>query len=783
MSITALKDQDKTTAAHGAEVGLKPDEYARATELLGHVPSKLELGVISAMWSEHCSYKSTRIHLAAFDSSGERVLVGPGENAGVVDIGDGQAVAFKVESHNHPSYIEPFQGAATGVGGILRDVFTMGARPIAAANMLRFGAPDLPKTPHLLKGVVAGVGHYGNCFGVPTVSSDIDFDARYDGNVLVNAFALGLVDKDKVFLGAASGVGNPVLYMGAKTGRDGIHGATMASDSFSDDEEAERPTVQVGDPFKEKSLLEACHEAFATGHVIGIQDMGAAGLTSSAFEMASRAGVGVRLDLDRVPMREVGMTPYELMLSESQERMLAVVEKGQEASVIACFEKWGLSAVQIGEVTDSGLVELDWHGERAASLPAKALADEAPKYDRPRAPFAADPETPARIAAATARIEATPVGDLLDDVLGSPGIADRTWATAQFDHTILGATRLGPGQGAAAVVAVPAPSADGLLGPVSADSKGISVTLAADGRACEADPYEGARRLVLRGLVRHACVGADVIGLSDCLNDGSPERPGTMFGIKAGIDGMADAAKTHGVPVVSGNVSLYNETSDRAVLPSPSAALVGLVPSVRATAGLAARHGDALIYLGWHGDTLHGAEVLWRALAAQFEGAAGTPQGPVPAWSDARVDALVHSLTALVQARAVTAAVPVGRGGIATAAARMAIASERGVDLGVIAGGTAARTALFGEGAPGALIAVRPARLARIARYIDPLCPSYAAGTVGGKDLILRVDATTHLQRRVSDLSAAWSGVLPAIARGEWAPAAKVHAGTAGGAA
>ena len=502
----SLTDRELTSVAHAEDASLTPKEYEFAVEILGRVPNKLELGIIGSMWSEHCSYKSSRLHLAKLPTEGPHVLQGPGENAGIVDVGDGWGVCFKVESHNHPSFIEPFQGAATGVGGILRDVFTMGARPVAAMNLLRFGEDQHEKTAHLMKGVVAGIGHYGNCFGVPTVVSNVSFDKSYNGNILVNAFAAGMVKHDGIFLGVAKGVGNPVYYVGAKTGRDGIHGATMASDVFDEDSEQKRPTVQVGDPFKEKLLLEACLETFKEDLLVGIQDMGAAGLTSSSFEMASRAGGGITLDLDKVPMRETGMTPYEIMLSESQERMLLVAEEGAERRLKEIFGKWDLDCIQIGTVTDDGCVRLNWHGEEWGILPARALADEAPKYDRP---YEQPANLPRLSAEAHQKFLQEETATICRALLRSTSLASRRWVTSQFDHTIGAGARIGPGQADAALVDVPQ------------CRKTIAVAIEADGRKGLTNPRECGRRAVGTGVLRLAATGARALGLSDCLNYGS----------------------------------------------------------------------------------------------------------------------------------------------------------------------------------------------------------------------------------------------------------------------
>ncbi|MDP2344847.1 MAG: phosphoribosylformylglycinamidine synthase subunit PurL [Deltaproteobacteria bacterium] len=604
-SLGKLKDTDATTSEHGAAMGLSAEEFERAVKLIGRVPNKVELGCIAAMWSEHCSYKSSRVHLKRLPVTGPRVLVGPGENAGVVDVepGDprGWAVAFKVESHNHPSYIEPYQGAATGVGGILRDVFTMGARPIAAMNLLRFGRVDHPKTPALVDGAVRGIGGYGNCFGVPTVYSTAEFDAAYDGNVLVNAFALGVLRKDRIWKGNASGVGNPVMYVGAKTGRDGIHGATMASDSFSEGKETERPTVQVGDPFKEKLLVEACLELFERGAelLVGIQDMGAAGLTSSLFEMASRAGSGVKIDLDKVPARETGMTAYELMLSESQERMVLVAQAGKDDDVRAIFQKWDLDCTTIGTVSDDGFVRLSKAGVEVCVLPATPLADEAPRYERPFT-LPARPEPLTRLDHQA--VKKNPTQAVLD-VLLSPSTAPKTWIYKQYDREVGAGTLMDGTHAAAALVRIPETDI------------AVALALCCNSRMCSLDPHEGAVRAVVEGVARVSAVGATAIGVTDCLNYGSPLVPEQMGQIAAGVDGIAHACKVLEVPVVSGNVSLYNQTDDKAILPTPAVGVVGVVDDLATVApAMPLKAGDVLIRIGMPSSSLEGSLAVWRKL-------------------------------------------------------------------------------------------------------------------------------------------------------------------------
>jgi len=545
--------------------GLSAEEYDRIRKILGRDPNLTELGIFSVMWSEHCSYKSSRVHLKKFPTKGPRVLQGPGENAGIVDIGEGLAVAFKMESHNHPSYIEPYQGAATGVGGILRDIFTMGARPIALLDSLRFGRTDHPRTRYLVDGVVSGIAGYGNCIGVPTVGGEVCFDECYDGNILVNVFTLGVVRHDRIFRGTASGVGNPIIYVGSKTGRDGIHGATMASEEFDEKSEEKRPTVQVGDPFTEKLLLEACLELMKTDAIVGIQDMGAAGLTSSSFEMASRAGTGFRMDLDRVPQREEKMTPYELMLSESQERMLIVAKKGREREVREIFEKWDLDFSVIGEVTGDGVGRIRMGGRSVAEIPIAAVTDDAPVYNRP----AARPEGQDTLLRLD--FSALPFPSDLSEtwkrMMGCPEMADKRWVYRQYDHMIRTNTLVLPGSDAAVL-------------RVKGTGKGIALSVDCNSRYCFLDPYVGGMLAVCESARNVACSGAEPVGVTDCLNFGNPEKPEIMWQFRSAIEGMAKACEAFQVPVVSGNVSFYNETKGKGIHPTPTVAMVGLLEDV-----------------------------------------------------------------------------------------------------------------------------------------------------------------------------------------------------------
>ncbi|MDQ1729548.1 MAG: phosphoribosylformylglycinamidine synthase subunit PurL, partial [Pyrinomonadaceae bacterium] len=583
------------------------EEFERIRSLMGRELTFAELGIFSVMWSEHCSYKSSRIHLRRLPTTGERIIVPPGENAGIVDVGDGWCAAFKIESHNHPSFIEPFQGAATGVGGILRDVFTMGARPIAAMNSLRFGSLDHPqygrRNRSLLAGVVGGIAHYGNAFGVATVGGEVSFDDAYTFNPLVNAFALGLVKRDQIFFGKATGVGNPILYVGAKTGRDGIHGATMASAEFDDAALAKRPTVQVGDPFLEKLLLEACLEAMRSGAVAGIQDMGAAGLTSSSCEMAARAGTGIEIDLSLVPQREQDMTAYEMLLSESQERMLIVAHSGRERQVIDIFRKWDLDAVVIGRVREGHNMRVLHNGETVADIPVSALTDEAPLYERPMKPGNAggSPAVPAGEGVLTVRQEsgvrnaggspAVPAGEALLKLLASPNLASKQFVYRQYDHMVRTNTVVLPGADAAVV-------------RIKETRRALAMTLDGHGRYCAANPRAGAKLIVAEAARNLVCVGARPLAVTNCLNFASPERPEVMWSFSEVIDGMAEACRAFDTPVVSGNVSFYNETEGRGILPTPVIGMIGIVEDVRRVVQLGFKKGDLIVLLGTTADDL-----------------------------------------------------------------------------------------------------------------------------------------------------------------------------------
>ncbi|MEW5421350.1 phosphoribosylformylglycinamidine synthase subunit PurL [Amorphus sp. 3PC139-8] len=691
-----------------SEHGLTPDEYDRFVALIGREPTLTELGIVSAMWNEHCSYKSSKKWLRTLPTKGPRVIQGPGENAGVVDIGDGKVVVFKMESHNHPSYIEPYQGATTGVGGILRDVFTMGARPIAALNALRFGSPEHPRTRHLVSGVVAGVGGYGNSFGVPTVGGEVEFDPSYDGNCLVNAMAVGIADADKIFLSKAEGVGMPIVYLGSKTGRDGVGGATMASAAFDETIEEKRPTVQVGDPFSEKLLLEACLELMATGAVIAIQDMGAAGLTCSAVEMGAKGDLGVRLDLDHVPVREEAMSAYEMMLSESQERMLMVLKPEMREQAEAVFRKWGLDFAVVGETTDDLRFSI-WHqGDEVANLPIKDLGDEAPEYDRPwgepvvAAPLAAD-AVPA----------VDDLGAALLALVGSPNQSSRRWVWEQYDHLILGETVEGPG-GDAAVV------------QIDESGKGLAMTVDVTPRYCAADPFEGGKQAVAEAWRNLSAVGAEPLAVTDNLNFGNPERPEIMGQFVGCIKGIGAACEALAFPVVSGNVSLYNATGDEAILPTPTIGGVGLLADIRRVAFSAfGAEGDRILLVGGHGTNL-GQSIYLRDILKRIEGAPPS------------VDLALERRNGNFVRRAIaemglSACHDISSGGLGLALAEMAIASGLGCSVSVP---DPAHVALFSEDQARYVLSAPQALADRLAAAASEAGVAIEEiGVVGGPDL------------------------------------------------
>ncbi|CAA2099164.1 Phosphoribosylformylglycinamidine synthase subunit PurL [Methylobacterium bullatum] len=713
--------------------GLTPDEYERFRGLIGRDPTLTELGIVSAMWNEHCSYKSSRKHLRGLPTSAPWVIQGPGENAGIIDIGDGLACVFKMESHNHPSFIEPYQGAATGVGGILRDVFTMGARPIAALNALRFGSPDHPRTRHLVSGVVAGIGGYGNSFGVPTVGGAVGFHPRYDGNILVNAMAVGLARTDAIFYAAATGVGNPIVYLGSKTGRDGIHGASMASAEFDDASESKRPTVQVGDPFAEKLLLEACLELMATGAVIAIQDMGAAGLTCSAVEMGAKGDLGVELHIEKVPAREENMSAYEMMLSESQERMLMVLKPGMETEAEAIFVKWGLDFAIIGHTTDTLRFVVKHDGVTMADLPIKELGDEAPLYDRPHIanthqPVIAAADVPAPIGNAEALVK----------LIGSPDLSSKRWVYEQYDHFIGGNTVQKPG-GDAAIVRVE----DG--------PKGLALTADVTPRYCEADPVQGGRQAVAEAWRNITAVGGKPLAITDNLNFGNPEKPEVMGQLVGCLKGIGEACLALDFPVVSGNVSLYNETNGVGILPTPTIGGVGLLDDVTKHATISLkRDGDMLVLVGategWLGQSVYLSVVSGRE--------DGAPP-PVDLAVERRNGDFVRSL---IVSGLVDTVHDLSDGGLAVALAEMAIAGDFGATLPEAPAGLPAHAYLFGEDQARYLLSVDPENVPDLLYSANAQgIPAAVVGLTGGQDLTLPAGETIS----VSDLREAHEGWLP----------------------
>jgi len=703
------------------EHGLSEEEYRRILDSLGRTPNLTELGIFAALWSEHCSYKSSRVHLRKLPTSGRRVVQGPGENAGVVDLGGGWVTVFKMESHNHPSFIEPYQGAATGVGGILRDIFTMGARPIMLLDSLRFGSLDAPRMPHLVDGVVRGIGDYGNCVGVPTVGGEVDFHPSYNGNVLVNAMCVGVARADGLFFGRASGPGNSVVYLGSKTGRDGIHGATMASDVFDESASEKRPTVQVGDPFTEKLLIECCLELMGKGLVVGIQDMGAAGLTSSAFEMAARAGCGLTLDLSLVPAREKGMTPYELMLSESQERMLLVAAPPDVPGVLEVCHRWGLDAVEVGSVTAEPEVVATFEGREAFRLPVAPLVDDAPRYERPWV-------RPAPAAAVTLPpLHNRDWGADLRALLASPAFADTRPVWQQYDQSVGASTVVGPG-------------ADAALLLLPGTSIGVAATTDCNALACGLDPFIGAAQAVAEAVRNLACVGAEPVGVTDCLNFGSPENPKVMGQFVAALEGMAEACRAFEVPVVSGNVSFYNETSGSAILPTPTVGMVGVVPEVRHRPRGTWGEGEVLYLLGAVEGELGGSRFLQLVL--------GLEAGPVSAVDYAAESCAAAVVRGLVR-QGLAAAKDLSDGGLAVAAAEMS-GGTVGAELALPEGVAPAR-ALFGEWRGGFLVAVEPENEQALVRACEG-SPVNRLGAVGGSKLKITLGGKVLLDEPVDEL-------------------------------
>src|SRR5579862_3128126 len=716
----------KVTPEVAAEHGVTREEYARIRKILGRDPNITELGIFSVMWSEHCSYKSSKVHLKRLPTRGKLVVQGPGENAGVVDIGDGLVVAFKIESHNHPSYVEPFQGATTGVGGILRDIFTMGARPVAVLDSLRFGeihsgewrvASGEQKTSQqeasanrrILDGVIRGVAHYGNCFGVPTVGGEVCFEPCYSQNPLVNALALGIARKEEIFLAKAKGVGNPVIYVGAKTGRDGIHGASLlASAEFTEESQQKRPNVQVGDPFMEKLLLEACLEAMRTGAVVAIQDMGAAGLTSSSSEMASRGGMGIEIDLARVPQRETGMTAYEIMLSESQERMLLVAERGREREVFGVFSKWGLDAVEIGKVTDDGKLRVLDHGAVAAEIPAHPLAEEGPVYQRPLGVPSARVESEKDWFAFAA--DGTDLTANFMKLLASPAIASKRWITEQYDTSVRTNTLAGPGASDAAVVRIKESEKNGVM-------KALALATDGNGRWCQLNPKVGAMHAVAEAARNVAASGARPIAATNCLNFGSPEKPQVMWQFSQAIDGIGEACTALGTPITGGNVSFYNETLGKSIYPTPVIGVLGILDDASRVMKIAFRHaGDAIVLLdgaeGKEAGPRHGTPQAREFSSSEYSKAVGgITAGEPPAIDLAAEKRLVDCLVTVAAERVVTAAHDVSDGGIAVTLAESCFAAKGlGADV-KLPEDAAAENALFGERGARCVVSVAPEKV------------------------------------------------------------------------
>jgi phosphoribosylformylglycinamidine synthase subunit PurL len=755
----------ETVTAHN----LTTEEFERIKQLLGREPTLVELGIFSVMWSEHCSYKSSRVHLKRLPTTGKHVIVPPGENAGVVDVGDGWCAAFKIESHNHPSFIEPFQGAATGVGGILRDIFTMGARPIAAMNSLRFGSLDHPqygrRNRSLLAGVVAGIAHYGNAFGVATVGGEVSFDDGYALNPLVNAFALGLVRNDQIFFGKASGIGNPVLYVGAKTGRDGIHGATMASAEFDEEALQKRPTVQVGDPFLEKLLLEACLEAMRSGAVAGIQDMGAAGLTSSSCEMAARAGTGIELDLSLVPQREQGMTAYEMLLSESQERMLIVAHSGREREVIDIFRKWDLDAVVIGRVREGSNMRVIHHGETVADIPVAALTDEAPKYERPmkrvgslesgvgsqiQTTDSAIQTPDSRPPTPDSRLQTPDSAGALFKLLASPNIASKAWVYRQYDHMVRTNTAVLPGADAAVV-------------RIKETRRALAMSLDGNGRYCAANPREGAKLIVAEAARNVVCVGAKPLAITNCLNFASPERPEVMWSFSEVVDGMSEACRAFNTPVVSGNVSFYNETEGRGIPPTPVIGMVGLVEDVRRVLQPGFKsEGDLAALLGVTNDDLSISE-----FSASIQGLTTEEMianGAVPRLDLNRELALQAACLEAAETDLLRSAHDCSEGGLAVALAescfstlgRPAIGAQLDLDH------SPPTVALFAETPSRIIVSFAASALPKMTELAKRHgVPFQVIGRVGGKRLRINVNQVEMINTAIEELENVWRGALP----------------------
>jgi len=744
--------------------GLTSDEYEKIKQLLGQrEPTLTELGIFSVMWSEHCSYKSSRVHLKRLPTRSKRVLQGPGENAGIIDIGDGWACAFKIESHNHPSFIEPFQGATTGVGGILRDIFTMGARPVAVMDSLRFGPitgraskAEIHRNHSILEGVVGGVASYGNCFGVPNLGGETKFEPCYSGNPLVNAFATGLVRKDEIFYARAAGEGNPVIYVGAKTGRDGIHGATMASEEFSEASEAKRPNVQVGDPFLEKLLLEACLEAMQTGAIVGIQDMGAAGLTCSTCEMGGRGGVGIEIELDRVPQRETGMSPYEIMLSESQERMLLVAQKGREQEVFRVFEKWGLDAVEVGKVTTDNKLRVLQHGEVVAEIPNQALTDDAPVYKRPLARW--EPPVSREMPEG---IKLNGSGDLtktLKQLLASPNICSKRWVWQQYDHMVQTNTVVAPGAGDAGVIRIK--NSD-----PAKPQRGLAMALDGNSRWCYLDPRLGAMHAVAEAARKVACSGATPVGATNCLNFGNPEKPHIMWQFSQTIDGVTKACEELEIPITGGNVSFYNETLGEGIYPTPVLGVVGILDDVRNTGKMPFASSGRTIVLLRAGEAADITDVESEFGSSEYaKEILGALWGYPPELDLEKEAALQKAVIELIQQGVAESVHDCSDGGLAVALAEKAFANNVGARVNLASNGLPPEFALFGEDASRIVLSCDPRNVGRIQQIAEEygIAADVLGETIPGR-LEISLDGNVIVSAAISELSAAYETALESV--------------------
>ncbi|ETT61380.1 phosphoribosylformylglycinamidine synthase II [Paenibacillus odorifer] len=725
-----------------SQFGVSDSEYELIKSFMGRLPNYTEIGVFSVMWSEHCAYKNSKPLLKRFPISGPRVLMGPGEGAGIVDIGDNQAVVFKIESHNHPSAVEPFQGAATGVGGIIRDIFSMGSRPIAILNSLRFGKLESDRVKYLFEHVVSGIAGYGNCIGIPTVGGEIMFDDSYDGNPLVNAMCVGLIDHDKIQRGVAKGVGNPVFYVGPPTGRDGIHGATFASVELSEESEAKRTAVQVGDPFMEKLVMESCLELIDSGIVIGIQDMGAAGLTCSSAEMASKAGNGLELYLDQVPQREEGMTPYEMMLSESQERMLFVVEPKDEAQAQEIFDRWGVICCKVGKVTDDGRLKLYHHGEVVGDMPVTALVDECPVYNKPS-------EVPAYYIANekvdTLRYEeVTDLGGALRTVLGSPTVASKAWVYNQYDYMVRTSTAVRPGSDAAVVT-------------IHGTRKGLAMTTDCNGRYVHLDPEVGGRIAVSEAARNIVCSGAEPLAITDNLNFGNPEKPDVFWQMERAVDGMAEACRVLDTPVIGGNVSLYNENTTGSIYPTPVVGMVGLVADTDhiTTQGFK-QEGDSILLLGVTKAELGGSEFQYAVH--------GVTEGRPPALELATEKKLLNAVLTSIRGGLVRSAHDLSEGGLAVALAESCISGGIGANVELSANGLRSDVALFSESQSRIVLTAAPERAEELKAAIAASgVPVEIIGTVGGDRLRVNLDGVSALDEAVAELKFVWEDAIPCL--------------------